>query len=208
MCLSLAEFDAVWRDRLQSSVCPPVLGLVPLSDEDCASVAALIEARFPNVPSGLRSHTFLLKLLREHSAIISIWLARKASAAYDGSFWKRFENEIGVGIPVNERRHFANEFRRAGSRSMTNFTVPDENSAWKYVGEFLFQAGLPLHHCTTFADLMHRCEVRFGLPDPDAAESAEELRDNLLTCLGTIPQTNLRCVDRPGRPFACRRGGT
>ncbi len=204
MSLSLAQFDAIWGDRLQSGTCPPVLGLVPLSDEDCASVTAQIEARFPNVPNRLRSHTFLLKLLREHSAITSIWLARKASAAYDGSFWKRFESEIGVSIPVNERRHFANEFRRAGSRSMTNFTVPDENSAWKYAGEFLFQAGLPLHHCTTFADLMHRSERRFGLPDPDMAESAEDLRNNLLVCLGAVPQTNLRRALRgPAGPAIC-----
>jgi hypothetical protein len=134
-----------------------------------------------------------------------VWLARKASEAYEfGTFWENFEDRVAIKIPSHERADFAELFRQFCPRLMAGYVTPPEPGAFKHVEAFLFQAGLPLCHCYHFARLVQQVERRFGLPDPNAADAGEELRDHVLACSTSLGVPLLkRALCGPAGPLIC-----
>jgi hypothetical protein len=134
-----------------------------------------------------------------------IWLARKASEAYEfGTFWENFEDRVAIKIPSHARADLAELFRQFCPRLMAGYVTPPEPGAFKHVEAFLFQAGLPLCHCHHFARLVQQVERRFGLPDPNAADAGEELRDHVLACSMSLGVPLLkRALRGPAGPLIC-----
>lgn len=202
---ALVEFDQTWAEILGSDRCPPVLGLAPLSEPDCEAVSSLVEEASGHFgePCQIR---LLMELLDRFSAIMAVWLARKASEAYDlGTFWENFERSVGIKIPSQERPGLANGFREACSLVMFNYLKPPEPGAFKHVEAFLFQAGLPLCHCDRFAALVRQVERHNGLPDPGSPDAGEEVRDHVLACPAaqSLPMLN-RSLRGPAGPLICK----
>ena len=167
--MSLSELEARWREYLASENCPPILGLAPLSTEECAAIGVHVRREIRALPFGLVSG--LVGLMRTHPAATALWIARQAGEAYDGNFWRPFGERIGSDVRADERQNFAAQFRRACRTSMSVFTAPGEASR-QYVEEFLFQAGLPFCHCETFASALRAVAEDFGLPILTARPSA------------------------------------
>jgi len=201
----LTQLDQNWRAILESEGCPPILGLVPLSEDDCQRVSSVVQLALEKF-----SHQIPVKVLQEliirYPAIMVLWLARKAGDAYDlGTFWENFEDAIGVRIHPVERPAVAELFRDTSSKVMGHYVAPREIGAFRYVATFLFQAGLPLCHCGRFAGLARQVERRFGLPDLESTEAGAELRDHILVCAGTLPVPMLkRALRGPAGPLICQ----
>lgn len=205
----LSEDDERWAKFLASEKCPPILGLAPLSEEESEFVSSWIRTYLPLVSRrfGQSPLVTLMDLLRYKPAITTVWLARKAGEAYDaGTFWELFEGKIGTTIPPNERPAFAERFRDACRLVMSSYVAPTNLGAFKHVETFLFQAGLPLCHCQNFADRLRDVERRYGLPDPEADDAGEELRDTLLLSASFRVASPMlkRAVQGPAGPFICQ----
>ena len=72
------------------------------------------------------------------------------------------------------------------------------------VAEFLHQAGLPLDRCDGFAQHVRKVERSFGLPDADAPDAGELLREAVLDSLQPIPVPTLkRALRGPAGPQIC-----
>lgn len=204
MAGNLEQWEKTWKDVLHSDRCPPVLGLVPLSLENCEFITGLVKNAMMKIP-GKDQPRALRLLLDRYPAVTSVWLARKAGEAYDlGTFWEHFERSIGTKIASVERPNLAQCFREACSVVMGNYTSPPEPGAFKHVEAFLFQAGLPLCHCRPFANMVRQVERRYGLPDLELSEAGEELRDHVLTFSGVYARPMLRrALQGPAGPLIC-----
>lgn len=205
MVTSLENYNQTWSHILDSEGCPPVLGLVALSETDCQTVRFLVQdacRRFV-VHHHIKP---LIYLLQVFPAVMSVWLARKAGEAYElGTFWENFEEGIGVKIPSLERPNFAEHFRQSCRLVMAHYVTPPETGAFKHVEAFLFQAGLPLCHCDHFARLVRQVERRFGLPDPQSPEAGEELREHIMACFASLAVPLLkRSLRGPAGPLICQ----
>lgn len=177
--MSLSAFNDEWSKFLETEKCPPILGLVPLSDGDCAELSRLLAAEFSRL-SFLAPCQVLLRLLDQFPAILAIWISRKAGEAYDaGAFWDQFREKTGVGVAVTQRPGFTVAFLRACRKTMSNFTAPAVVMR-PYVDEFLFQAGLPLCHCEIYVRALRSVAADCGLPVPDDLDAVEDLRSALL----------------------------
>jgi hypothetical protein len=203
--MKLLDFEKRWRDFLRSDSCPPVLGLAPVPESEIQSISVAMNRLVPNdtVTSRLK---YLLGVLNAYPATAAIWLTRKAAEAYDfGAFWGRFEEGIGFIIPLARREELAADFRRACRTVMSNHVEPRRRVAQIHVAPFLFQAGLPLCHCSRFADLVRSVEQQFGLPDPDSPESGEDLRDHILE-IGTYALVPVlrRALEGPAGRLICK----
>ena len=205
MAGNLEQWEKTWRDVLRSDRCPPVLGLVPLSAEECEGITGIVKNAIMRVPGKDQSRALRLVLYR-YPAVTCVWLARKAGEAYDlGTFWENFERHIGTTITSVERPHLAESFRLACSLVMGNYTSPPEPGAFRHVETFLFQAGLPLCHCDRFAKLVRQVERRFGLPDIDLPEAGGELREHILGSFSAYaPPMLRRALQGPAGPLICQ----
>jgi hypothetical protein len=124
---------------------------------------------------------------------LAVWLARKAGEAYEaGAFWEKFGELIGITVPAIKREEFANRFRRASWETMTTWLPPNELGGHNIVAQFLHQAGLPLDRCGGFAQHVRKVERTFGLPDTDAPDAGEQLREAVLESLQPIPVPTLK----------------
>jgi hypothetical protein len=201
--MTLQDLEAKWSAHLAGQNCPAVLGLASLSEEESAIIRQLVvdeadqRARPP--------WQTLFFLLRDYPACLSVWLARKAGEAYEaGAFWEKFEDLIGVAIPTNQRDQFAMRFRNACRRSMASWLAAEDLGGHNIVAEFLHQAGLPLDRCGGFAQHVRKVERSYGLPDAEAPDAGEQLRDAVLDSLQPINVPTLkRALRGPAGPRIC-----
>ena len=165
--MELKDFDQKWRDYLKSDACPPVLGLAPLSTEEAKNITELVKQHTSVLGIDARVRE-LCRLMRNYPAVMVVWLSRKAMESYDAAdgFFTPFENNIGIPIPVSQRKPVAEQFRRSCASAMSNFVAPQHFGVGKYAREFLFQAGLPFTHIRRFVTALHAVTGECGLPDP------------------------------------------
>ena len=110
----------------------------------------------------------------------------------------------GVSIPLYQRAEFAQHFRRACRKTMAAWLPPEELGGHNIVAEFLHQAGLPLDRCEGFAQHVRKVERSIGLPDADAPDAGEQLREDVLDSLQPIPAPTLkRALRGPAGPRIC-----
>jgi hypothetical protein len=115
-----------------------------------------------------------------HPAAAVLSLSRAAMKAYDAdNFWENFVQEIGVAVPVTRRPDLAEAFCKAATRCIPGF-VRANWEAMKHSGEFLAQAGLPLHHCGTFARVLRLAVDETGLPEPTDREGIADTVERML----------------------------
>jgi len=203
MATGLPEHDRHWAQFLSSESCPPILGLSPLSVADADAVSGLVRDHLATAGPASPLQT-LLRLMRLHPGIMTVWLARKAGEAYElGTFWELFEGKLGILVSPNDRPRFASEFRQTCRRVMSHYVEPTAVGSFKYVETFLFQAGLPLCFCQHFANALRDVERRYGLPDPDFTEAGDELQESLGTCMRHAPPNLRRAVQGPAGPLIC-----
>ncbi len=201
--MTLQTLETKWRGDLAGENCAPVLGLAPLSEEESEVIRQLVAAEL-----GQRLHSSwqtLFALLQKYPACLAVWLARKAGEAYEaGAFWEKFGALTGVSIPLNQRAEFAQHFRRACRKTMAVWLPPEELGGHNIVAEFLHQAGLPLDRCEGFAQHVRKVERSIGLPDADAPDAGEQLREDVLDSLQPIPVPTLkRALRGPAGPRIC-----
>src|SRR5438045_3708988 len=184
--MSLRELETKWRQYLAAEDCPAVIGLAPLSEDESKAIHELVADELERSPrSPWRA---LFELLYKFPACLSVWLARKAGEAYEaGAFWEKFGSSIGASIPLNQRAEFAKTFRYSCLKTMASYLPPQELGGHNIVAEFLHQAGLPLDRCDGFAQHVRKVERTFGLPDAEAPEAGEQLREAVLDSLQAIP---------------------
>ena len=191
--MSLQELDVKWREYLHSEACPPVPGLAPLSEDESAVIRQLVALQLSRYQHKYPHWRIVFALLERFPACMAVWLARKAGEAYEaGAFWEKFGELIGITVPMNRRDEFARHFRRAAWTTMTTWLPPDELGGHNIVAQFLHQAGLPLDRCGGFAQHVRKVERAFGLPDIDAADAGEQLREAVLESLQSIPVPTLK----------------
>jgi len=147
----------------------------------------------------------LCRLIERYPACMVVWLARRAGEAYEsGAFWVKFGAQIGIEVPVAGRDDFARLFSDASKRAMSNWFPPQEKGGHNFVAQFLHQAGLPLDRCAGFAQHVRKVERRLGLPEADALDAGEQLRDAMLDSLQSIPVPTLkRALRGPAGPRIC-----
>ena len=178
----LGEFDANWRARLSADSCPPLLGLAPLRDEECKEIGREVDvALSTQIPRSPHRVQGIVRLLDRYPAVTAVWLSRLAGEAYDaGNFYDNLAAMLGCpDVPTSIRPGFVASFRRACRSTMSAFVKPEVGNL-RYVGEFLFQAGLPLCHCARFAGAMRAVADAYGLPDSDDAEALDDFREAML----------------------------
>jgi hypothetical protein len=197
--MTLQEVDGRWSAYLADERCPTVLGLAPLSEEESREIHGLVGHYSHAQPSQL------FQLLETFPSCVAVWLARKAGEAYEsGAFWEKFAELIGVPVPMHRRDEFAKRFRRACRNTMTAWLPPEDLGGHNIVAEFLYQAGLPLDRCERFAQHVRKVERSFGLPDADAPDAGEQLREAMLDSLQAIPEPTLkRALRGPAGPRIC-----
>lgn len=203
--MTLKDDNRYWLNLLRSDRCPPILGLVPFSEAQSQALSHIIHQMTCDLTSESQLE-FLSNIIAAYPAVSVVWLARKAGEAYEfGTFWEYFEKQIGISIPSSRRPDLADRFRRTCQYVMSNYTHPNYVGSFKYVETFLFQAGLPLCHCKRFASLVRNVERHYGLPDPDIAESGEELCEHLKSFgeIGTVPILR-RALEGPAGPLICQ----
>lgn len=182
----LQELDARWSAYLESEACPPVIGLAPLSEADSETLHQLVSALATRPKQ-------LFVLLEQFPACMAVWLARKAGEAYDaGAFWEKFSELTAVNVPMNFRDPFTKRFRQACRKTMAAWLPPEDLGGQYLVAEFLYQAGLPLDRCERFAQHVRKVERQVGLPDPDAPDAGEQLREAMLDSLQGINVPTLK----------------
>jgi hypothetical protein len=182
LTMKLEMIENEWSAFLASESCPPVLGLAPLSEEDSEVIRRIVAAVLERYDKP--AWRVLFAILEKYPASLSVWLARKAGEAYEaGAFWDKFGALIGASIPYNQRDEFARRFRQACRRKMGTWTPPKELGGHNIVAEFLYQAGLPLDRCGSFAQHVRKVERNFGLPEPDDPEAGEQLCEAVLDSL-------------------------
>ncbi|MGH9631610.1 MAG: hypothetical protein ACRD7E_25165, partial [Bryobacteraceae bacterium] len=201
--MTLQELEDKWRTYLKGEDCPPVLGLAPLSENESELIRRVVASVLLRY-SSVQKKAFLA-LIEKFPACVAVWLARKAGEAYEaGAFWERFGGLIGLPIPVNQRHEFAFAFQRACRRTMSTWFPCEEGAGHNIVAEFLHQAGLPLDRCAGFAQHIRKVERELGLPDAEASDCGEELRDALLESLQSISVPTLkRALRGPAGPRIC-----
>lgn len=201
--MSLRELEAKWREYLAAGSCPAVIGLAPLSEDESKAIHGLVADELER--SSRPPWRALFELLYRFPACLSVWLARKAGEAYEaGAFWEKFGSLIGASIPLNQRAEFAKTFRYTCLKTMAAWLPPQELGGHNIVAEFLHQAGLPLDRCDGFAQHVRKVERTFGLPDADAPEAGEQLREAVLDSLQAIPVPTLkRALRGPAGPRIC-----
>lgn len=201
--MTLRNLEAKWSAYFSGDNCPPVLGLAALSEEESEIIHQLVEAELSQ--SSRPQWKILFALLHVFPACLAVWLARKAGEAYEaGAFWEKLGALIGVTIPINQRDEFAQRFRRACWKTMAIWLPPEELGGHNIVAEFLHQAGLPLDRCDGFAQHVRKVERSFGLPDADAPDAGEQLREAVLDSLQPIPSPTLkRALRGPAGPRIC-----
>jgi len=194
--------EATCRDILRKEGCPPILGLAPFTQNDIVRIGERMKTWLARAEPRIKG---LLLLLDQFPAMVSVWLAREAGEAYEfGTFWERFEERIGIEVPLPRRPELADRFSRSCWLATGRVIKPHEVGAFKHVEAFLFQAGLPLSHCDHFARLVRSAEQRFGLPEPDVPDAGEDLRDDVLACFGQISVPLLRrSLQGPAGPLIC-----
>lgn len=130
MTLDTLNFE--WANFLRSGRCPPILGLVPLSESEYTQTGALIAAKLRDW--NLPAYQALIELLSRYPAIVGIWIARKAGEAYDaGGFGEKFEKKTSISVPANGREDLASRFRQGCRQCMANYTQPTDLGTRKYV---------------------------------------------------------------------------
>lgn len=201
--MTLINLEVKWSAYFSGDNCPPVLGLAALSEEESEIIHQLVAAELGQC-SRPQWRT-LFALLHVFPACLAVWLARKAGEAYEaGAFWEKLGELISVTIPINQRDEFAQRFRRACWKTMAIWLPPEELGGHNIVAEFLHQAGLPLDRCDGFAQHVRKVERNFGLPDADAPDAGEQLREAVLDSLQPIPVPTLkRALRGPAGPRIC-----
>lgn len=201
--MKLQKLENEWSAYLASENCPPVLGLAPLSDNDCEVMRQLVAEVLAQYTRP--SWQLLYALLEAFPASTSVWFARTAGEAYEsGAFWEKFGALIGIPIPLNHRVGLAKRFRAACRKRMNTWVPPTELGGHNIVAEFLHQAGLPLDRCESFAQHVRKVERTFGLPDPDDLEAGEQLREAVLDSLMPVYVPTLkRALRGPAGPRIC-----
>lgn len=201
--MTLQTLETKWREYLAAESCPPVLGLAPLSEEESEVIRQLVANE---LGQGFQPPwQTLFALLWEFPACLAVWLARKAGEAYEaGAFHEKCGTLTGVAIPLNQRAEFAKRFRRACRKTMAGWLPPAELGGHHIVAEFLHQAGLPLDRCDGFAQHVRKVERSLGLPDADASDAGEQLREAVLDSLQPISFPTLkRALRGPAGPRIC-----
>jgi len=199
---NLADYNAAWKVFLESEKCPPVLGLVPLSEEEAAEIHALVQGQLPSEPR--QRFNRLLALLKLYPAVMTVWLARVAGEAYDENFWPNFARLVGVDIPPTARAEFVRVFRQCCLVAGITTLDPPQLGAFIHMERLLFQAGLPLCHVEHFANSMGWVERQFSLPDPDSADAGQDLRALIIRSphLANIPILR-KALAGPAGPLIC-----
>lgn len=201
--MRLETVENEWSDYLASESCPPVLGLAPLLEEDSQGIHDIVAGVLAKYRHA--AWRLLFDLLEHYPASISIWLSRVAGEAYEsGAFWEKFGALTGIPIDPNQRERLAKQFRKACRRRMSAWIPPTELGGHNIVAEFLYQAGLPLDRCESFALHVRKVERTFGLPDPDDPEAGEQLREAVLDSLMPVYVPTLkRALRGPAGPRIC-----
>jgi hypothetical protein len=124
---------------------------------------------------------------------MAVWLSRKAGEAYEaGAFWEKFCELIGLAIPLYDRQEFARRFQLACRKTMLIWLPPKDLGGQQHVAEFLYQAGLPLERCERFAQHFRKVERAYGLPDENAPDAGDQLRELMLESLHPVPIPSLK----------------
>lgn len=164
--LTLRNLDEKWRTILRHADSPSLLGLASLEAAECKVLTAAVDQSLRTliIPKPAHRSDGLIRLLAIYPAAMAVWLSRLAGQAYEVNFWDNFAALLHcTEVPSDRRPQFATAFRRACRAVMANFVTP-EVGTWKYAGEFLFQAGLPLCHCGRFAVALRAVAVRCHQP--------------------------------------------
>jgi hypothetical protein len=72
--LRIGQVNKKWNEVLGSEKCPAVLGLLGLSEDECAEVSELVSSLTEDYPPSCR-FILLKQLLLHYPAIIAVWLA-------------------------------------------------------------------------------------------------------------------------------------
>ncbi|MBW0001840.1 MAG: hypothetical protein JO015_22305 [Verrucomicrobia bacterium] len=181
MNLTLRDLDQKWRSSLHHADSPSLLGLAPLEAAECEVLTATVDRSLRTlIPTPVHRVDGFIRLLAIYPAAMAVWLSRLAGQAYEVNFWDNFAALLHcTEVPSDRRPQFANAFRRACRTVMANFVTPQVGT-WTYVGEFLFQAGLPLCHCERFAVALRAIADAYGLPEPDDLDALRDVRDAML----------------------------
>ncbi len=173
--MPLDQINAHWTNLLSSPEFSGLAGLVNLSAEDYDVIRremfVAAEGEVSRVITGMGLYP----------AVALVGMSRAAQMAYDGdNFWENFGTEVGITIPVNRRAELKEAFCRAAARTIAGFHRAHWEG-WSHAGEFLVQAGLPLHHCSTFARVLRLAVDDTGLPDAQDSEGIQETIERMLS---------------------------
>ena len=116
MTLDTLNFE--WTNFLRSGRCPPILGLVPLSESEYTQTGALIAAKLRD--RNLPAYQALIELLSRYPAIVGIWIARKAGEAYDAG-----------GFGRNSKRRPVSRSPRTVARTSLRGSAKAVAGAWR-----------------------------------------------------------------------------
>ena len=172
--MPLDRINASWITRLSSVEFSGLAGLVNLTGSDYETIRQEFFAAAGGDVTRLIWKTGLFP------AAALVGMSRAALMAYGENFWENFGTEIGIIIPVNRRAELTDAFCRAAARSIPGYQRANWE-AWKYAGEFLAQAGLPLHHCSTFARVLRLAVDDTGLPEVGDTEGFLETIERMLS---------------------------
>ncbi|RYG97241.1 MAG: hypothetical protein EON58_10215, partial [Alphaproteobacteria bacterium] len=172
--MPLDQINASWTTRLSSTEFSGLAGLVNLAGSDYET----IRQEFFAAAGGNVCRLIWKAGLFPAAALVG--MSRAALMAYGENFWENFGTEIGIVIPVNRRAELTDAFCRAAASSIPGYQRANWE-AWKHAGEFLAQAGLPLHHCSTFARVLRLAVDDTGLPDAGDSESILETIERMLS---------------------------
>lgn len=175
--MTLTEINDRLAQKLASPAFPGLAGLASLSDEE---YRIIIEGVC--IAAGGDVGRLIWKIGFFPAAAV-VALSRAAMNAYDENFWANFCREIHLEVPVGRREELTNAFCRAARQCIPSYERANWE-AWKNIGEFLAQAGLPLHHCEKFAHVLRLAVDESGLPEPGDLDGVSETVARMLDSSG------------------------
>jgi hypothetical protein len=171
--MTLTEIEQRLAAQLASNDFSGLAGLLNLSHIDYEAIGEYL------FKAAGRDVGRLIWKMSLYPAAAVIGLSRAAMKVYGDNFWDNFTEEIGVPVPVTKRPELSDAFCKAAARCIPRYGRANWD-AWPHAGEFLAQAGLPLHHCGTFARVLRLAVDETGLPEPTDREGIAETIERML----------------------------
>ena len=201
--MTLQNLEAKWSDHLAGQNCPPVLGLASLSEDESEVIRQLVADEVARERGHDGRHSFFYCVIILPVLQYGL-LAKLVKHTKRGHFGKNSRKSLELLSQSNQRDQLAMRFRGACRRSMASWLAPGDLGGHNIVAEFLHQAGLPLDRCGGFAQHVRKVERSYGLPDAEAPDAGEQLRDAVLDSLQPINVPTLkRALRGPAGPRIC-----